>query len=150
MILDETSLETFQKRIEKIREDSVPQWGKLKPIDLMAHLRRFCEISLGQVTVKNYSIPLFASVLYILFFKLFTRWPQSKLKRIANFFPETKKSDFASEQRMLMDSLNLFVSTAAQHPERKALHPIFGYIGLEKWQVIHGVHLNHHLRQFGV
>ena len=37
-----------------------------------------------------------------------------------------------------------------QNPSAKTIHPIFGYLTKEEWNIFHQKHFKHHLSQFGL
>jgi hypothetical protein len=46
--------------------------------------------------------------------------------------------------------MNLFVDELERSPDKTGVNPGLGRIPLTKWSRVHGVHNDHHLRQFGV
>lgn len=66
------------------------------------------------------------------------------------FFTPPPKGDFASEQGELIRRMNLFVDELERSPDKTGVNPGLGRIPLTKWSRVHGVHNDHHLRQFGV
>ncbi|HYG78614.1 MAG TPA: DUF1569 domain-containing protein [Planctomycetota bacterium] len=58
--------------------------------------------------------------------------------------------EFSAEQNGLEADIRRFIELSEKEPERLGLHPMFGPQPLKKWQRMHGMHFDHHLRQFGV
>ncbi len=138
----------FRSRIEKISASTQPQWGSMDATKLMRHLSRSFEISLGEVEVKDESTWVSRNILWYLFFYVFTNWPQG-IKAPEVFTPEPE-GDFEKEKQILLESMERFLTALEREPERIALSPMMGPISLRNFARINGVHLNHHLRQFGV
>ena len=137
----------FVDRIEKIGPGTKPLWGSMDSTQLMRHLSRSFEISLGEVEVQDQSSWFSRNVLWYLFFYVFTTWPKG-IKAPAVFTPEPE-GDFEKEKQTLLDSIERFLTALEQEPERKEISPLMGPISLRDFSRIHGVHLAHHLRQFG-
>ena len=69
-----------------------------------------------------------------------------------------KGTDGAILPPLLMDGdLDALRTTITEFLESKGTpdlaldpHPLFGEIGHEGWGIIHGIHFEHHLKQFGL
>jgi hypothetical protein len=42
------------------------------------------------------------------------------------------------------------VQAVEADPNRRTLDPWLGMIALREWSKVHGLHLDHHLKQFGI
>lgn len=140
------SLPRFAERITAVIPEAVPRWGEMNPSQMIAHLRRAIEISLGEVKVEDASNWLTRSLIIPV---LAMPWPRGGIKAPASFFPSAS-SEFAVEREQLLARMVRFTDIAAAEPARRGLSPMFGWLTLETWTRLHGKHLDHHLRQFGV
>ncbi len=138
----------FSNRIRAIRPDSVRQWGRLRPDEMLAHLNRAVEMSLGEVEVKDESNFLTRTVLRWLIFHVLP-WPKGKVKAPAVFLPKPEGT-LEEERERLLASMVRFIENLEQSPERRTVNPFLGPTPLIYWTRIHGKHTDHHLRQFGV
>jgi hypothetical protein len=138
----------FKDRLNAIRSDTKPHWGKMDANQLMGHLRRSFEISLNEVEVEDMSNWFSRHVVKFLVFHFFTKWPKG-LKAPDVFFPKTEEG-FEKEKQSLFAAMQRFMDAVERDPNRMGLSPFVGPQPLEYWRRIHGVHLSHHLRQFGV
>jgi hypothetical protein len=115
----------------------------------LRHLLRTLEISLGEFDLPQKRLvpaPL-VPIVWILFFHLLTKWPEGKLKAPSSFVPPPDHA-FEEEQKALLDALDRFVAAVKESPEKKQFTPLVGQLPLHKWSRLHGVHMNHHFRQF--
>lgn len=147
--LNKDTIDLFGDRINKIEADSRRRWGTLSPAGLMRHLTYTFDLSLGKETEKDISNIFTRTVLRYLFFHLFTKWPGGKIKAPDTFTPEPA-DDFEAERRRAIESMQAFAEALAAEPDRKTLSPLLGPIPLSYWSRVHGLHLNHHFRQFDV
>ena len=60
------------------------------------------------------------------------------------------EGDIEEEKATLIAAMDRFVEAADKDPAAKALSPEFGWMRLDFWRKVHGIHTEHHLRQFGV
>lgn len=135
-------------RVRAIRPDSVRQWGQLTPDEMLAHLNRTVEMSLGEIEVRDESNFFTRTVLRWLIFHVLP-WPKGKVKVPAVFLPKPKGT-LEEERGRLLASMERFVEHLRTEPGRTTLHPSFGPLTASYWARVHGKHMDHHLRQFGV
>ncbi len=147
--LNADTSEAFITRINAIRDVSQRQWGSMPPEKLLRHLTLMFEVSLGEREAEKIFVPMPGFLLWILFFNWFTNWPKAKFKGPAAFFPDPE-GDLAAEKATCIAGLRRFVETLAASPEQTGYSPLLGHIPLSKWARVHGVHMDHHLRQYGV
>src|SRR5690606_21892465 len=135
-------------RITAVTPESAPRWGTLSPAKVLRHLRAHLDVSLGREQVPDESTFMSRTVVKWLTFHVMTRWPKG-LPAPAEFFPEPMES-FQEERKALLESMQRLVDLAAAEPEREVLSRAFGKAPLRYWERMHGLHMEHHLRQLGV
>lgn len=64
-------------------------------------------------------------------------------------FIRTEKYDFDEVKNGLIDKINIF-SQLGQSAIKTTKHPFFGEMTYDEWSKLHTMHLDHHLKQFGV
>ena len=143
------SREDFVGRIQRIDDDTPARWGKMQPVEMLAHLRRCFEVSLGEVEVSGQPSFLFKYIVGPIAFSGLFSWPKGKLQAPAIFLPEVD-GELSQEMEKLIEALDRFLRISAEQPARKSLHPLFGPKTLKFYRRIHGLHMRHHLSQFGV
>lgn len=146
--LSAENLPEFRRRIESVRQDSKRQFGSLEPVQMLAHLTRSIEASLGDHPVKDGSSFFSRHIMRRLAFETSMPWPKGKIKAPEMFFPPNPGT-LDAERTRLLAALNRFVKEASANPDRTTRHPFFGNFTMRYWQRAHGKHFNHHFAQFG-
>jgi hypothetical protein len=146
---DRTTLSFFHERVSRLTATTPRRWGTMDVCRALRHLTFIFEMSLGEQVVPDKTVPVLRDVLYVVFFRWFTNWPKGKLKGPAYTCPPPQ-GGFDVERAAVVDRMWRFVDLLEREPDRTALNPGLGPIPLTKWSRVHGVHLDHHLRQFGV
>lgn len=147
--LNRENLPGFIARVASLRVDTPRQWGKMDAAHMVQHLIFMTETSLGLRQVEDRSVPVFRVFIWWFAFNWMTTWPKGKLKSFAFALPEPA-GDFPAQQAALIRSMEDFVKALEAAPDRRALSPLLGMITIKQWSRVHGVHNDHHLRQFGV
>lgn len=147
--LNAATVEGFCSRVAKVSSDAQRQWGKMSAAQMLRHMDFTVQLSLGEATAPDLSLPVLRHLIHFFAFVVFTRWPKGMVKAPRFLFPEPE-GDLAAERESLMRNLRRFAEALERNPSKKALNPLQGQITLRRWSRIHGLHLDHHLRQFGV
>lgn len=146
-LLDRTTMAQYLERIEALRPDTKPQWGKLDATGMVAHLTQSFRISLGEVPVtdrSNWFLRRFGVIM------AFGPLPIPRnVTGPAEFFPKSV-AEFEEEKRAWREAMERFVAAAESDPDRKHVSPLMGPLPLRTWQRIHAVHMDHHFKQFGL
>ena len=138
----------FIKRVDAIQEDTPQQWGKMDAIHMFAHILYSVRASLEEVQ-QEYSGNLFLK--YVMRYVAFhTPLPWPKGLQTAPGYVREPEGDFNTVKADLKAAMERFVQASHDTPERRTLHPVFGSQPLSYWPRLHGQHMDHHLRQFGV
>jgi hypothetical protein len=147
--LDRTTLSFFHERLSRLTAATPRQWGTMDLARALRHLTFTFEMSLGEQVVPDKTIPVVRDLIYLVFFRWFTTWPKGRPKGPAYLCPPAQ-GEFESERAAVVDRMWRFVDLLEREPDRCAVNPGLGPIALTTWSRVHGVHLDHHLRQFGV
>jgi hypothetical protein len=132
-------------RINEIKVDDTPLWGKMNPYQMLKHCRLWEEMILGKTNYKR-------MLLGFLFGKIALKnvlKDESPLglnsPTVPGFAIEEKTGDFNDEK-------NRWLSLIDQHQIIKVTeftHPFFGKMTREQIGTFAYKHTDHHLRQFG-
>lgn len=136
--LDKSTLSDFERRVVALSTTAQRQWGTMSLAQMFAHLRITVEISNEERETKDESRAWLLPILWILMFCVWTNWPKGKIKASPQFLDDSAE-DTEAERSQLIESMRRFVERSESDPER---------ISLKKWQRVHGVHTDYHLRQF--
>ncbi len=147
--LNRSTLPAFRDRVRAVTAGSERKWGQMDATRMMRHLGFTLEMSLGIARVPDMSKPILRDVFYVVFFQWLTTWPKGRIKG-PDFVTPPPKADFSVEQLETLRLMDRFVEEFEREPMRLSVNPGLGPIPLSKWSRVHGVHMDHHMRQFGV
>lgn len=147
--LDLQSLDHFAKRIARLAPDTQRRWGKMDVNRMLRHLTFTIDMSLGNVEVKPFTPAFARPLIYLVLFNWFTTWPKGKIKA-PDFVCPPAEGDFGFERSLVLQRAREFVDALERDPRRVTMNPGLGPCSMTKWSRVHGVHNDHHLRQFGV
>jgi len=136
----------IDRRLEKLRPESVAVWGKMNVAQALAHCSAALEVPLGAAPPPRSMIgrligwavkPMFSNE------KEFGRNGPTDPS-----FVVARECDFGAERSRLAGLIERFVA-AGPESSAKYLHSFFGRLTGEEWGIGMYKHLDHHLRQFG-
>ena len=138
------------RRLNALRPESVRQWGRMTPHQAVCHLSDSFRAVSGQKAVSDVAGPLQRTVVKWIALYAPLRWPPGILTRpeMDQEISGTAPAEFAAD----VAELEGLVARVAAEPQlfRRISHPIFGPLSdkqLLRWGYLH---MDHHLRQFGV
>ena len=145
-LFDKTTQDEMLARVDKLKPDSLRLWGKMSVSQMLKHMSIAFSVTTGKVELpKDKLFYLVANPFsrWVMVHVL-TRWPKNmatvdsfKIKEDPEF--EKTKTDFSA-------NVNEFLKATTFHGS----HPAFGVMSQELWGKAMYIHLDHHLRQFGV
>lgn len=146
-IFEETTYNELLNRLDQLKEDTPPQWGKMNVAQMLAHCQAPLKVGLGKSTLPP------ASMLKRLFFKsfkasLYNDKPWKKNLRTAPEYKITDDRDFSAEKNSLRALIEEFYKNRSR--EDWPVHPFFGTFTTAQWGKLQYKHLDHHLGQFSV
>jgi hypothetical protein len=145
---DETCRSELISRVESIKGDEVPAWGKMSLEQMLSHLVQSGDMPFERVMddhsnvfSRNLLKPL---VLYVL--------PIPKDVKVGPELDQQqdgrKPQGFDNDKAALIESLKKLGTLPDGHDCKG--HPFFGPMTAKQWGVMAYKHIDHHLRQFGV
>ena len=142
--------EEIVRRLKSVRPDSTRKWGRMSPHQMICHLNDTFLAVTGQKPVSSVAHPLQRTV--VKWFALYVpmRWPPGIPTRpeIDQEIGGTKPAEFAADVAQLESLIELV--TARKGEFEWHAHPIFGQMSESAWMRWAYLHMDHHLRQFGV
>jgi hypothetical protein len=149
-VLDDATSRRVGARVHQLRRDSVRQWGRMTPHQAICHLNDAFKLALNERPIADAVVPLKPVVKFIAL-QLPLRWPRGRIRTL----PEaeqgiggTPPGDFEQDRGELLALMARFCSAAAEQYCPK--HPVFGPMTATQWRRWAYLHMDHHLRQFGV
>lgn len=138
--------EAMRKRIDRLSAASQRKWGKMSVSQMLRHMSVAFSVPTGKVQLpkdKLYYVAANPFTRWVMI-QLMPRWPKNMATVDAFIIKddpafETAKADFLA-------NFNDFLK-ATSFP---GSHPAFGVMSKELWGQAMYIHLDHHLRQFGV
>ncbi len=137
--------EALLARIDRLRPDASPRWGRMAAEQMVCHLGDQLQIALGDLDARpipgpGHYTPVKQFMIYVM------PWPKGKVRAP----PEsrtTKPSTWAQDVGMLQTLLKRF----AEHDRGSTWppHPYFGAMSGALWGGFTRRHFDHHLTQFG-
>lgn len=135
------------ERIERVRADSPPLWGKMTAPQAMAHCAVAMEWAVGDTVAPRMMI---GRVIGPLVRRMAVR-DDAPMKKNAPTAPDLRIADereLATEKVRLIRLIERF-STGGRAGCTTNPHSFFGRMKPEEWAVLMYKHVDHHLRQFG-
>ena len=138
------------RRLKTVRHDCTRRWGRMTAHQMVCHLSDAFRL----VTHQKAASPAtgIVQVTLIKWIALYVpfRWPQGVPTRpeMDQEFEGTKPRDFAADLAEL-ESLVERIATVGKDYDWPA-HPIFGRMSESAWTRWAYLHVEHHLRQFGL
>ena len=140
-------------RLTTLRPDNARRWGRMTPHQMVCHLNDAFRMSLGEKPVTHVGglkSLLFRTVIRWMALYLPARWPPGIVTRpeLDQQIGGTRPGAFAAD---VADLEHLIGVVARQPPAARCPpHPLFGRMSRRTWLRWGYLHVDHHLRQFGV
>ena len=148
-ILDKDSQQKIIERLDALNEDTPALWGKMKVNEMLAHLNDAFKIALGMKEAKVNTNFFYRKIVFPIIVYKMKNWkhnlptaPELTVNKKA-----TPAKDFYTEVTFLKKMLEIFEE---REVTKFKPHPLFGDLTKQQWADLLQVHINHHLKQFGV
>ena len=146
-LFDKAAAEELKQRMERLSPNTPRLWGKMNAAQMLAHCSVGMEVSLGDKMMRQ-----------VLIGKLIGKHVKKRMlsgEPMGKNLPTDKAyvvrddRDLDLERRRLAGYIDRF---QAGGPEgcTSGPHSFFGKMTSEEWSALNYIHLDHHLRQFGV
>ena len=147
-IFDQKETETVINRINNLRVETKPKWGKMSVDQMLAHCNVAYEMVYEDIHPKPKGLK---KMLVKLLIKPYvtTEKPYKKNGQTAPQFIVKNSKDFELEKERLINYLEKTQSLGESHFNNKESHS-FGKLTTNEWNNLFYKHINHHLNQFRV
>lgn len=146
-IFDKNDNVEILKRLSKLTSETQPLWGKMTVSQMVVHCQKPLDVAVGKLVLSGGLLGfLFGKMAKNSFIK---NKGFSKNSPTAPEFKIAGTPDFEIEKRTLMGIVEAFGKIGPDIITNKK-HPFFGVMTEEEWGVLHYIHLDHHLKQFGL
>lgn len=146
-LFEAATLAEVKQRMAELTPESRPQWGSMNAAQALAHCGIALSMAAGELTPPR-----------ALLGRIFGRTAINSMfrgKPMAHNAPGhpsavvADERDLAIERQNLIDRLDRFQAGGPAGCTRQP-HFFFGKLSPEEWAAFQYIHLDHHLRQFGV
>ncbi|PBQ30454.1 hypothetical protein CNR22_01290 [Sphingobacteriaceae bacterium] len=140
--------EKIVSRIENLKADTQPQWGKMSVAQMLAH----CNVTYELVYENKHPQPNFMTRLMLKIFVkslVTTEKPYKRNSPTAPAFLIKEARNFQPEKQRLIDHIRKTQELGEKHFDNKVSHS-FGPLSVVQWNNMFYKHLDHHLSQFAV
>jgi hypothetical protein len=148
-LMQDSTKKELTERIHKLHPKSDRKWGKMNVNQMLLHNTEGLKISYGdkKVTMKH---PGWLMSKVMRYFILNTDAPMPKGKAIT--FPEINMVELGIDPKDFEEVKKSLIEEVAKYPAKPTLpvHAMFGKFKNEHWARLNYLHLDHHLKQFGV
>ena len=137
-------------RINALTPDSQRLWGSMSTGQMLTHCTDQLQIVLGEKPVDKLGNAMTRWLAKWVALNLPMRMPKN-IKTIPELDPNkqlvTQPGDFANDRKNLLSALSRLQNVPESQPIN---HPIFGSLSKAEAIKLSCIHLDHHMRQFGV
>ncbi len=142
-----TVADTIAERVNRLQYTAIPQWGKMSATQMLRHCNYAMLATLkGKSSGRRSTIR--QRILKFVVLNVVSKYPKNvtapKMLQMTTPIPENA---FEQEKREFIDLVYRFSSCQSQI---ETMHPVFGNLNTKQWGYVTWMHLDHHLRQFGV
>ena len=145
MLHDAAVRASLTERLNRLTTGSQRQWGKMTVDQMLWHLNEGFEMGLGRRTVSKMKVPLPRFLLRFFIFNL--PWPKGKARTHPDL--EAKAAyDFEAERARAIRLIHEVASRPLEGawPDSYSIGRMSG----KDWSRLGAIHVDYHLKQFGV
>ena len=139
-------------RLKALQSDSLRRWGRMSAHQVVCHLADCFRMATGEKATSPASGPLQRTLVKWVALYLPVRWPEGRIQTRPELDQAagggTCPTDFAADVADLERLIDRITGPARGLDGQ--LHPIFGRLSDTAWLRWGYLHVDHHLRQFGV
>jgi hypothetical protein len=138
------------RRLHALRPESQRRWGRMTPHQAVCHLSDAFRSMLGETPVEFSGTILHRTLLKWYALRVPLAWPKGIKTRpeVDQEHGGTRPVEFEHDMRQLETLVESFARPA--QGSKRNTHPIFGEMSEADWLRWGYLHMDHHLRQFGV
>jgi hypothetical protein len=148
-LADSTQRVALVDRLRRLTPDSPRQWGRMTPHQAVCHLSDSFRAIMGDKSASSIATPFSRTVIKWIALNVPMKWPPGvkTMPEVDQEVGGTKPVEFARDRHDLEALMEQF---AVKQGRELQPHPMFGPMTTEQWQRWGWLHMDHHLRQFGV
>lgn len=143
--------EQIENRIGELTAETKAQFGIMLPQHMIEHLSITLKVSFNKIKLPEFnpSEKQISQKMVLIHSEI--EFPKGiRAPGLDGNLLPLKFSDLKSAKTDLMKSLVEFNTYFLSDPDAKTIHPRFGMLSHEEWEIFHQKHFEHHLKQFGI
>ena len=142
--------ESILKRLEQLQPNAQPRWGQMNANQMLCHLSDSFKSVMGEKAVKAKITLLQRTLIKWIALYFPVPWPKGVATMPENdqTIGGTKPTTFEADRRELEELIARF--SARDRHLTWSSHPAMGPLSEKEWQRWGYLHVDHHLRQFGL
>jgi hypothetical protein len=152
MKVDVTNRNGLNILLNKLTENTLPEWGQMKPQNMVEHLAKTLQYSNGKKEIAQRTTEeegLKAKQAFIYTDAEMPMGLKSPLLSGDGPIP-FEFSSLDEAKRKLNKELDDFEIYHARHPDALFIQPRLGKLNHKEWIIFHSKHFTHHFKQFGL
>lgn len=147
-IFDPKETQSALKRLDKLTNETTPQWGKMNAAQMLAHLNVAYDITYGEMKVNNSRFKKFMLKLFLKNFVVGEK-PYKKNGPTAPQFLIADQRDFDKEKAKLRNYIGETEKNGVAYFDGRE-NSSFGKMTAQEWSNLFYKHMDHHFTQFGI
>jgi len=146
---DSAQRAVLAERLRRLAPDSPRRWGRMTPHQAVCHLSDAFRAIMGEKSASSIATPISRTVIKWIALNAPMKWPTGvkTMPEVDQEIGGTKPAEFARDRHDLEALMEQF---AVKQGHELQPHPMFGPMTTMQWQRWGWLHMDHHLRQFGV
>ena len=147
---NQSDREAVLARLRQVRADSRRRWGKMSPHQMICHLNDSFKGAIGEKQISPAGKMLPGKLMKVFALYVPLRWPHGIPTRpeMNQNIGGTRPGEFAADVQELERLIDRI--THSEKDFQWGSHPLFGPMPDRDWLRWGYLHMEHHLRQFGV
>ena len=138
------------RRLRQVSPETPRQWGRMSAGQMVCHLSDSFRVAMGEKAASSTSNVLHGTLVKWIALRAPLAWPKGvkTMPEVDQEIGGTRPFDFDRDVKELENLLERF--TRADVDLQQHRHPMFGPMTGTEWLRWGYLHMDHHLRQFGV
>ena len=150
-MLDIYNKQDLIDRLNNLKVDSQPVFGKMSAQHMIEHLAVTFMISNGKAPQKLYTPLEKVDRFKAAFFHPENEFPMGiKAPVLPDEVVPLRYPDLPTAIQKFWKEFNAFEAFYAENPNAKPMHPVIAELSKEEWILFHNKHVTHHFKQHGL
>lgn len=139
----------LERLLAKLQIEQQPVFGQMTPQHMVEHLSFLLVVSRGKKPLPQVT-PEDKLLGYLAFLQSEKPLPENFKAPFIEGLPKLYYPDLDTAKNKLFIELNNFYDYYTEYPVAKNMHPVFGPLDKNQWELFHNKHFTHHFRQFAL